>query len=97
MRAAEAVAVHRVVHREAATVITTPRALFRRLPRPVDFLPAVRRVAVDEEPYETVGGLIFGRVGNVPEEGSEVETLGLVFRVESVIDRRIERLVVRAG
>lgn len=50
---------------------------------------------VDDEPYETVGGLIFGRVGTVPEEGSVVETLGLVFRVESVVDRRIDSLTVR--
>ena len=63
----------------------------------LDRLGEIFGVDVDDEPYETVGGLIFGRVGTVPEEGSVVETLGLVFRVESVVDRRIERLTVRPG
>lgn len=61
----------------------------------LDRLGEIFGAEIDDEPYETVGGLIFGRVGTVPEEGSVVETLGLVFRVESVVDRRIERLTVR--
>lgn len=61
----------------------------------IDRLGEIFDAEIDDEPYETVGGLIFGRVGTVPEEGSVVETLGLVFRVESVVDRRIQRLTVR--
>ncbi|HEX9737296.1 MAG TPA: transcription-repair coupling factor [Thermoanaerobaculia bacterium] len=49
VRAAEAVALRRLVDGEASTVITTPRALFRRLPRAADFAPAVRHIAAGEE------------------------------------------------
>ncbi len=49
VRAAEAVAAHRIATRAASTIIATPRALFRRLPRAADFAPAARRIARDEE------------------------------------------------
>ena len=49
VRAEEALAVDRVVSRGVTTVITTPRALFRRLPTLELFESAVREVAVDEE------------------------------------------------
>ncbi len=46
------------------------------------------------EPYETVGGLIFGMLGSVPEEGSAIESRGLRFTVERVVERRIQTVVV---
>ncbi|MEE8522862.1 MAG: transcription-repair coupling factor [Thermoanaerobaculia bacterium] len=49
VRAEEVRTVDRIARGGVGTVITTPRALFRRLPRPADFLPAVRKVRVDEE------------------------------------------------
>ena len=51
-------------------------------------------VDLEDEPYETVGGLIFGRLGNVPEPGSTLEAVGLAFEVEKVGERRIESVVV---
>ena len=41
VRAQESVALDRVLSGEATTVVTTPRALFRLLPRPEDFAAAV--------------------------------------------------------
>ena len=51
-------------------------------------------VDLEQEPYETVGGMIFGCLGDVPQPGSEVEIRGLRFVVEKVEDRRIQSLRV---
>ncbi len=47
-----------------------------------------------DEPFDTVGGLIFGMLGSVPEEGSTIEGRGLRFTVERVDERRIQTVVV---
>jgi transcription-repair coupling factor (superfamily II helicase) len=49
VRAEESRALDRIVRHRATTVVTTPRALFRRLPRAGDFLPAVRTLRTEEE------------------------------------------------
>jgi CBS domain containing-hemolysin-like protein len=49
---------------------------------------------LDDEPYESVGGLVFGRVGDLPVEGSTLVTHGLRFTVEKVADRRVETVRV---
>lgn len=49
---------------------------------------------LEEEPYETVGGMIFGLLGDLPEPGSEVVTHGLRIEVEKVDDRRVDSLRV---
>ena len=55
VRAEEAVAVDRILRSRVQTVITTPRALFRRLPPPAELDGASFEVAVDEEhPPETL-------------------------------------------
>jgi CBS domain containing-hemolysin-like protein len=52
-------------------------------------------IDLEAEPYETVGGLIFGILGDLPAVGSEVAAYGLRFRVEKVDERRVDRLHVR--
>jgi len=52
-------------------------------------------VEVEEETFETVGGLIFGTLGYVPEPGETVDCHGLVLEVESVEGRRIKSVVVK--
>jgi CBS domain containing-hemolysin-like protein len=51
---------------------------------------------VEEEPYETVGGLIFGLLGYVPEPGERLESHGLSFQVERVENRRVRSVLVGA-
>ncbi|MEJ2085095.1 MAG: hemolysin family protein [Acidobacteriota bacterium] len=51
-------------------------------------------VEVEEETYETVGGLIFGTLGYVTEPGETVDCHGLVLEVESVEGRRIKSVIV---
>jgi CBS domain containing-hemolysin-like protein len=49
---------------------------------------------LEEEPYETVAGLILSALGQVPEPGETVETHGLKLTVEQVAGRRIQAVVV---
>ncbi|HEU5203286.1 MAG TPA: hemolysin family protein [Candidatus Limnocylindrales bacterium] len=52
----------------------------------------------DEDEYDTVGGLIYHRIGGVPKPGDEVRVDGLLLTVESTDGRRVGKvLVVRVG
>ncbi|HET7031000.1 MAG TPA: hemolysin family protein [Candidatus Limnocylindrales bacterium] len=52
----------------------------------------------DEAEYDTVGGLIYHRIGGVPSPGDVVEVDGLSLTVESTDGRRVGKvLVVRRG
>jgi putative hemolysin len=55
----------------------------------------------DEDEYDTVGGLIYHRVGGIPSPGDEVEVDGLRLTVESTDGRRVGKVLVvreaRAG
>ena len=47
---------------------------------------------IDDEEYDTVGGLVFSQLTAIPDDGShpEVECFGLHIRVDSLVDRRVE-------
>ncbi len=51
-------------------------------------------IEIEPGPYETVGGLILSLAGKVPEPGTVIENLGLVFTVDQVSERRIEWVTV---
>ncbi|MFQ5525354.1 MAG: hemolysin family protein [Thermoanaerobaculia bacterium] len=61
---------------------------------PLDEVEDLFDIELGEEPYETVGGLIFGHLGDVPDPGAKVEAHGLRFVVERVVGRRVDRLRV---
>ena len=48
----------------------------------------------DEEEYDTVGGLVFHRIGRVPRPGDEVRVGGLTLTVESLDGRRVDKVLV---
>jgi putative hemolysin len=48
----------------------------------------------DEDEYDTVGGLIYHRIGGVPSPGDVVEVDGLVLTVESTDGRRVGKVLV---
>ncbi len=51
----------------------------------------------DEDEYDTVGGLVYHRIGGVPKPGDRVQIDGLTLTVESTDGRRVGKvLVVRA-
>ena len=64
---------------------------------PLEDLEDLSDTDIEEERYETVGGLIFGHLGYVPEPGQELNAHGLSFRVESVEGRRIKTVLIRSA
>ena len=48
----------------------------------------------DEDEYDTVGGLIYHRVGGIPRPGDQVSVDGLTLTVESIDGRRVGKVLV---
>jgi putative hemolysin len=48
----------------------------------------------DAEEYDTVGGLIYHRIGGVPSPGDRVEVKGLTMTVETTDGRRVGKVLV---
>ena len=48
----------------------------------------------DEDEYDTVGGLIYHRIGGVPKPGDQVRLDGLTLTVESTDGRRVSKVLV---
>jgi len=61
---------------------------------PVESLDELFDVELEEEAYETIGGLIFGTLGYVPQPGESLEVGGLRFQIESIDQRRISSVAV---
>lgn len=51
-------------------------------------------VDFDDEEFDTVGGVILGRLGHMPKRGEEIEFRGFRFTVLGADSRRIHRLLV---
>lgn len=53
-------------------------------------------VVLPEDDYDTFGGLIFGLLGTVPDDGStpELEEYGLIIKVTEIKNHRLEKAVV---
>ena len=47
----------------------------------------------DEDEYDTVGGLIYHRIGGVPKPGDQVEVDGLTLTVETTDGRRVGKVL----
>ncbi len=62
---------------------------------PVDSLHVLFGADVGDEPVETVGGLVFSRLGRLAEAGQRIEAFGLELEVKRVEGRRIKSVVVR--
>jgi putative hemolysin len=63
---------------------------------PLDKVAEALGVALPCEDYDTFGGLVFGALGEIPEDGSrfELETEGLVIKVTEITEHRIEKAIV---
>ena len=63
---------------------------------PLDEVAEALEVKLPEEDYDTFGGLIFGVMNSIPEDGSrpELEAFGLSIRVEDIKDHRVEYAIV---
>lgn len=63
---------------------------------PLEMVSDQLGVALPEEDYDTFGGLIFGLLGTVPDDGStpELEEYGLIIKVTEIKNHRLEKAVV---
>lgn len=63
---------------------------------PLDTVSQQLGVTFPEDDYDTFGGLVFGLIGAIPEDGStpEVEEYGLVIKVTEIREHRMESAVV---
>jgi putative hemolysin len=66
----------------------------------IDDLNEAFSLNIESNEHETIGGFIVDQIGEIPDEGDAkeyiVETEGFVFRVESVKDRRIDKILLTA-
>jgi putative hemolysin len=64
----------------------------------IDDLNEKLSLNIASKEHETIGGFIVDQIGEIPEEGDAkeyiVEAEGVVFRVESVKDRRIDKILL---
>lgn len=52
---------------------------------------------LEDEPYDTVGGLVFGRLGRLPKVGDVVDVEGRRFVVSALDGRRVSQIRVERG
>jgi len=64
---------------------------------PVDELGALLGIDLPEEPWDSVGGLVFGSLGRPPRSGDRVELEGHRFTVRRVQGRRVAEVLVEPG
>jgi CBS domain containing-hemolysin-like protein len=61
---------------------------------PIDEVNELLNVDLPHEEWDTVGGLVFGLAGRVPEKDQTVRLDSLEFRAERVTGRRIQKVVI---
>jgi putative hemolysin len=63
---------------------------------PLDEVSSQLGVILPEEEYDTFGGLVFGMLGYVPEDGStpELEAYDLSIKIIKIKDHQIEKAIV---
>ena len=53
------------------------------------------RLELDDEPYDTIGGMVFGRLGRLAQVGDTIEVEGYRFQVTGVDGRRVSQVRVQ--
>jgi putative hemolysin len=62
---------------------------------PIDEVNELLEVDLPNEEWDTVGGLVFGLTGRVPQQGETIRFDGLEFVSELLSGRRIQKVVIR--
>jgi CBS domain containing-hemolysin-like protein len=60
----------------------------------IDEVNDILDVELPDEEWDTVGGLMLGLMGEIPDEGAEVDFQGLRFTAEKVNGRRIAKILI---
>jgi CBS domain containing-hemolysin-like protein len=61
----------------------------------LDALREKLQMRLEDEPYDTVGGMVFGRLGRLASVGDTVEVEGYRFQVNAVDGRRVAQVKVQ--
>ncbi len=63
---------------------------------PLEIISENLGIILPKDEYDTLGGLVFGLLGTIPDDGStpEVEGYGLKFKVTGIKDHRLESAIV---
>jgi CBS domain containing-hemolysin-like protein len=61
---------------------------------PIDEVNELLEAELPHEEWDTVGGLVFGLTGRVPNPGERVQYDSLEFMTERVSGRRIQKVVI---
>lgn len=62
---------------------------------PICDINEIMEIALPDDEFETISGLVFHNLGRLPYEGQELDIEGLHVKVERIIGRRIEKLRLR--
>ncbi len=60
----------------------------------IDDVNDLLEVELPDEEWDTVGGLVLGLLGEIPQEGQEVDFQNLTFKAERVTGRRIAQVLI---
>src|SRR5207244_1212348 len=63
----------------------------------LDALREKLHLELEDEPYDTVGGMVFGRLGRLASVGDAVEVEGYRFQVTGVDGRRVAQVRIQRG
>jgi CBS domain containing-hemolysin-like protein len=63
----------------------------------LDDINEILNVHLEEEGIDTIGGLIFNRLGSLPKIGAQLKSDGLVLTVRRVSRKRVEEVLVARG
>ena len=81
--------------REEPEVVEVAEGVFRVDGKvAIDEVNELLDVELPDEEWDTVGGLVLGLLGQIPEEGQEVALRNLVFTAEQVQGRRIAKVLI---
>jgi len=61
---------------------------------PIDEINEQMDLALPEEEFDTIGGLVFGLLGRQPQQGEKIEYDGVDLFVEKTDGRRIEKIKI---
>jgi CBS domain containing-hemolysin-like protein len=63
----------------------------------LDDINEILSVHLEEEGIDTIGGLIFNRLGALPKIGAQLKSDGLILTVRRVSRKRVEEVLVARG
>ncbi len=64
---------------------------------PIDEVSELLEISLEKDGQESIGGLVFSLFDRIPKENDSIESENLVFTVEEMMGKRIQRVRIRKG